>query len=86
MDREELIKSKEYSLAKIQIDLFNEVEKYMKENNLNRKELAEKFGVSKGYISQILNGNADHRLSKIVELSVGIGLAPVISFKKIDKK
>ena len=63
MTREELIQSKEYWMAKLQIDLFNEVESYMKKNGLNRVQFAEKLGVSKGYISQILNGDADHRLS-----------------------
>lgn len=85
MERQELIKSKEYWLSRIQIELFNEVEDYMKKNNLKRVDLAEKFGVSKGYISQILNGDADHRLSKLIEISLGIGLAPVITFKKLDE-
>lgn len=85
MERDELIKSKEYWLSRIQVELFNEVEDYMKKNNLKRVDLAEKFGVSKGYISQILNGDADHRLSKLVEISLGIGLAPFITFKKLDE-
>lgn len=85
MKRVDLINSKEYWLTKIQLDLFNEVENYMQKNNLKRKELAEIFGVSKGYISQILNGDADHRLSKLVEIALGIGLAPVISFKNLHE-
>lgn len=85
MKREELINSKEYWLSKIQIELFNEVENYMRRNNLSRTSLAEKFGVSKGYISQILNGEADHRMSKLVELSLGIGMAPVISFQNLHE-
>ena len=72
MKREELLNSKEYWLSKIQIDLFNEVEMFMEKNNLNRTQLAEKLGVSKGYISQILNGNADHRISKLIELSYSL--------------
>lgn len=84
MTREELIQSKEYWMAKLQIDLFNEVETYMKKNGLNRVQFAEKLGVSKGYVSQILNGDADHRLSKFVELSLSIGLVPTLSFEDID--
>jgi transcriptional regulator with XRE-family HTH domain len=84
MTREELIQSKEYWMAKLQIDLFNEVEAYMKKNGLNRVRFAEKLGVSKGYVSQILNGDADHRLSKFVELSLSIGLVPTISFEDTD--
>ena len=39
MKREELLNSKEYWLSKIQIDLFNEIEKYMQRNGLNRTYL-----------------------------------------------
>ena len=84
MKREELIQSKEYWIAKLQIDLFNEVEAYMKANKLNRTQFAEKLGVSKGYISQILNGDADHRMSKFIELTLSIGLCPNVSFEKIE--
>lgn len=84
MTREELIQSKEYWLAKLQIDLFNEVETYMKKNGLSRVQFAEMLGVSKGYISQILNAEVDHRMSKFVELALSIGLVPSITFEKID--
>jgi transcriptional regulator with XRE-family HTH domain len=84
MTREELIQTKEYWMAKLQIDLFNEVEDYMKRNGLNRVKFAEKLGVSKGYISQVLNGDADHRMSKFVELALAIGLIPNLSFEKME--
>lgn len=84
MTREELIQSKEYWLAKLQIDLFNEVEVYMKKNGLSRVQFAESLGVSKGYVSQILNGDVDHRMSKFVELALSIGLVPSITFEKVE--
>lgn len=84
MKREELLNSKEYWLTKIQIDLFNEVEKYMEKHELNRTQLAEKLGVSKGYVSQILNGDADHRISKLVELSLAVGVVPNLLFENLE--
>lgn len=84
MKRDELLRSSGYWTAKIQIDLFNEVEKYMKRNNLNRKQLAEQLGVSKGYITQLLNGDFDNRISKLVELSLAIGVIPDIHFKETN--
>ncbi|MBP7209956.1 MAG: helix-turn-helix transcriptional regulator [Paludibacteraceae bacterium] len=57
----------------------------MKENNMNRTELAKKLNVSKGYINQILNGDSDHRISKLVELSLAIGFVPKIVFEDIEK-
>ncbi|TWV15107.1 helix-turn-helix transcriptional regulator [Bacteroidaceae bacterium HV4-6-C5C] len=84
MKRDELLNSKEYWLSKIQIDLFNEVNHFMEEKGLNRTQLAERLGVSKGYVSQIMNGDSDHRLSKLVELSLAIGLVPRLSFEQLD--
>lgn len=83
--RENLLKSPMYWLTVIQNDLFNALESYMEEKGLNRTQLANKLGVSKGYVSQVLNGDADHRLSKIVELSMAIGKVPKVEFVDIDK-
>lgn len=85
MTREELINSREYWIAKIQLDLFNQLKNYMNANNLSQSQLAEKLGVTKGYISQILNGDFDHRISKLVELALAIGYVPVITYEKPEK-
>lgn len=85
MKRSELLKTKEFWITKSQIDLYNLIENYMIENRINRKELAEELNVSKGYISQILNGDFDHKISKLVELSLAVGYAPNIVFEKIEQ-
>ena len=85
MDRKQLLNSKEYWLSKIQIDLFNQVFDYLENNNMNRSELAKKLGVTKGYISQVLNGDADHRISKMVKLSLAIGVVPDVRFKNLKE-
>lgn len=72
----DLIKTKEYWLTNFQEDLYAEIEAYMQENNLNRTQLAAQLGVTKGYISQVLNGNFDHRISKLIELVLAIGKVP----------
>lgn len=84
MDRKQLLSSKEYWLIKIQIELFNKVNDYLKTNGMSKTDLAKKLGYSKGYISQILNGDSDHRISKLVELSLAIGVVPDIQFKQLD--
>jgi len=83
--REELIKSKEYWLARLQAMLYQKVEEYLKENNMTKSEFAQKMGVSKGYISQILNGDFDHKLSKFIELSLMIEKVPLLKLEDIDK-
>jgi len=81
----ELLSTPEYWITRIQLDLYAMIERYMKNNNLSRTELAHKLGVSKGYISQVLNGDFDHRLSKLVELSMAVGMVPQISYIPMDK-
>jgi transcriptional regulator with XRE-family HTH domain len=85
IDRKELISSKEYWLERSQVRLFAMLEEYMSMNKLTRSQLAEQLGVSKGYISQILNGSFDHRLSKLIELSLAVGNVPVIQFIPLDQ-
>jgi transcriptional regulator with XRE-family HTH domain len=83
ISREELLTSKEYWISKFQIELFDEVHKYLKKNKMTQTDFAKKMGVSKGYISQILNGNFDHKLSKLIEISLFIEKAPVLKFENI---
>jgi transcriptional regulator with XRE-family HTH domain len=85
MRRENLLKSKEYWLAQIQNDLFGVMESYMKDKKLNRTKLAQKLGVTKGYITQLFNGDFDHKISKLVELSLMSGKVPILSFVDIDR-
>lgn len=84
INREELIRSKEYWLEKIQNALFVELEDYIENNNLNKTKFAKKLGVSKSYLSQVLNGNFDHKLSKLIELSLAIDKVPMVRFENIE--
>jgi transcriptional regulator with XRE-family HTH domain len=80
MTREELLSSPEYWKAQIQNSLFQVIEDYIKEKNINKTQLATELGVTKGYVTQILNGDFDHKVSKLVELSLKCQKAPVIHF------
>ena len=57
----------------------------MKRTHKNSSQLAEYLGCSKGYVSQLLNGNFDHKISKLVEVSLAIGKAPNIEFTDISE-
>ena len=46
-----------------------------------RKDL----GVSKGYVTQLLSGDYNYSLEKLVELSVKLGYVPQIEFKPIEQ-
>ena len=84
MERAELLKNNAYWVTKIQIDLYNQLLDYMRYNNLNKTRLAEKLGFTKSYITQVLNGDFNHRISKLVELSLAIGKVPVIEYQDLE--
>ena len=46
----------------------------MAETGRNKSRLAEYLGVSKGYLSQLLNGDYDHCMSKFFELALAFGM------------
>lgn len=80
MKREELVKNKGYIVTKLQNELFRQVHEYLETNKKTQTQFAEELGVTKGYVSQILNGDFDFKLSKLVELSLAIGKIPQMSF------
>lgn len=84
MTHEELLVTPEYWTTKMQIELYQKVEQYLNDNDLTRTDFAKKLNVSKGYVSQILNGNFDHRMSKYTELALLVGYYPKISLEPIE--
>ena len=57
----------------------------MRKEHKNRKQLAEHLGVSCGYITQLLNGDYDHKLSKLTELSLSFGYIPSLEFIPVEQ-
>lgn len=82
---EALIQTEEYWLEEIQNEIFRKVHAYMEEEHLNQSQLADRLGVSKGYISQILNGHFNFSLKKLIQLSLALGLAPQLQFKPLSE-
>lgn len=84
MSRKELLTNKGYWIAKIQMDLYDQLNNYMEKYNLNRSQFAKKLGVTKGYVSQILSGNFNYSISKLVELSLAINKVPKLEFVELE--
>ena len=80
----QLLETPEYWFERIQNLLYEAVIQYLEEENMTQTQLAEKLGVSKGYISQILNGNYNHSLKKLVEISLAVGVVPDIQFRSLE--
>lgn len=85
MTREELLKNPAYWTAGLQMELYRQIAEFMECRHMNKTQLAEYLGCSKGYVTQLLNGDFDHKLSKFVELSLAIGKIPEITFSDIEQ-
>lgn len=83
--REELLKSPDYWFEAAQNDLFAEVKQYLDRENITQTELAERLNVSKGYISQIMNGNANFTLKKLVDFFISIGKVPQVKYLDFEE-
>lgn len=85
MTRKEILKSPYYWTAMIQVALYNCAKRFMAQSGKNRTQLAEHLGVTKGYVTQLLNGEYDHRLSKMVKLALAFGYVPQVTFVSVEK-
>lgn len=83
--REELLKTEEYWFETFQNEIYRMVAEYMEKEKMTQSQFAEKLGVSKGYISQIMNGNFNYTLKKLIELSLAVNKAPAIDFKDLKQ-
>ncbi|MCF2495463.1 helix-turn-helix domain-containing protein [Dyadobacter chenhuakuii] len=81
----DLVNNPDYWLTKTQIEVFNLLNTYMQEHHLTQKQVAEKLKVSPSYVSQILNGNFNFTISKLIELALLVGKAPVIQFITVEE-
>ena len=83
--REELLRTEEYWFETLQNDIYRMVSEYLQKEDMNQTQLAVKLGVSKGYISQIINGNFNYTLKKMIELSLALNKAPAFEFINLDQ-
>lgn len=84
LSKKGLFKTKEYWIEELQNEIYRQVTEYMSKHDLNQNELAEKWGVSKGYVSQILKGDCNFSLKKLVELSLAMEKAPIVQYVETD--
>lgn len=84
MSNLEKYNSPAYWTQLIQLLLYRNINKYLTDNKISHKLFAEKLGVSKGYVSQILNGDFDHKLSKLTELALACDLVPKLELVPVE--
>lgn len=81
--RQDILANSAYWEQKIQLDIYNCACTFMEANNMNRTMLATHLGVSKSFVSQLLSGNYNYSLSKLIEISLKLGFQPDFTFKPI---
>lgn len=81
MTREELLKSQEYWTTLIQNELYRQISSYAREHNLSKAELAEHLDCSEEYVTQILDGDCDIKVSELVKFTLAIGKTPFVRFE-----
>jgi predicted XRE-type DNA-binding protein len=80
VSKDDLLKRPNYLLTKYQNEIYRQLVGYIKSNNLTQKDVAERLGVSSAYISQVLNGNFNFTLRKLIEIGLMVGKVPSLEF------
>lgn len=85
LTREELLRTPEYWFEQAQDELFRQVTEFMEKEGINQTELAQKLGVTKGYVSQVLKGEFNYTLKKLIELAMAVGKVPIIEYRPVEQ-
>lgn len=84
MERKDILREPEYWIAQIQMAIYKCALDFMNESGKNKTQLAEHLGVSKGYVTQLLSGDYNYSLTKLVETAMAIGYVPKVKFSPIE--
>lgn len=85
MTRQELLQSPAYWEQKAQLDIYQHAIDFMESHSMNRTQFAEYLGVSKSYVTQLLSGDYNYSLQKLVDLSMKLGLVLQLEFSPISQ-
>lgn len=85
MERKDVLQEPAYWITQIQIAIYDCATRFMSETGKNKTELAQHLGVSKGYVSQMLSGDYNFSISKLVETAMLMGSVPQMTFKSLDE-
>lgn len=84
LSHQELLEHPNYLLSTYQLEIYRQLSDYMAANNLKKQDIAHKLNVSKPYVSQILRGDFNFTLKKLIELGLMMNKVPYFEF--IDPK
>ena len=85
IELKEMMKYPEFWMEKVQNEIYYNLKRYQEEKSLNQTQLAQHLGFSKGYISQILKGEFNHSIKKLIELGLAINKILEVKFISFDE-
>jgi transcriptional regulator with XRE-family HTH domain len=82
--KERLIRGEGYWMETIQQAIHEALLAYMEKHGLNQTELAGKLGFTRGYVSQLMNGNFNLSQRKIIQLLLKLDMVPDLRIRSMD--
>ncbi len=82
--KKEVEKTPEFISEEIAFKIALEINKQLENVGMTKKEFAKSLGVSKPYVSQILQGENNMTILSICKIAVTLGLQPEISFNDLN--
>ena len=86
MTREQVLRHPAYWFEHEQNELFRQFHSYMKNEKINQTQLAERLGITKGRVSQILRGESNFSIKTLIELGLSIGVIPKIKYIPVEQE
>ena len=80
---DELENTIEYKIESVAFDISVQIYKQMKKLGINKKELAEKLGVSRSYITQLLKGKSNMTIETLIKVAKALGMT--LQIKLVEK-
>jgi predicted XRE-type DNA-binding protein len=82
--KERLVRGEGYWMETIQQAIHEALLAYMAKHDLNQTELGKKLGFTRGYVSQLMNGNFNLSQKKIIQLLLKMDMVPDLRIRTVD--
>ena len=82
--KERLVRGEGYWMETIQQTIYEALLAYMDKHSLNQTELAKELGFTRGYVSQLINGNFNLSQKKIIQLLLKMDMVPDLRIRTVE--
>ena len=64
-----VVDTEEFLLSELEIKITEEIVKLLEENNMTRRQLADKLGITKSAVSRLLNNGSNLTLKRLISIA-----------------